>query len=189
MGSLKVYLPTVLKNYPPPPPPPPVTNGGFETGNLNGWNAGGDSGLAPRILSLPVHGGNYAALLGQENAPCQHGTGGLVGQSWIYQDISVPSSGSPQLAVYYRILTYDKVNADKYDRFEIYIGGSLLARLGNTDLTHYGCSKPINDLGWQLFTYDLSAYRGQTIRVRLVNVTFPDDWYGTWTYVDDVSVN
>jgi hypothetical protein len=193
-----VYLPMIFKSYsgpelePTPTPtlgPDPVKNGGFESGNFSNWTVGGDtSGLRPKVVTSPRHSGSYAAVLGQENAPCEHGQGGLVGQSWIYQDVTVPNSGSPQLTFYYRIRTYDKLNVDKYDRFEVYINGTLLRRFGNTDLNHYGCSKPINDLGWQSFTSDLSAYRGQTIRIRLVNITHPDDWYGTWTYVDDVEV-
>jgi len=188
-GPVKVYLPLALRNYSPPQPVSPVTNGGFETGSLSNWTAGGGAGLTPRVVTSQHHSGSYAAVLGQESAPCQRGSGGLVGQSWLYQDITVPTSGSAQLTFYYRIFTYDKVNADKYDRFEVYVNGTLLSRLGNTNLGNYGCSKPINDLGWQLFSYDLSAYRGQTIRLQLVNVTNPDDWYGTWTYVDDVTVN
>ena len=184
--TVKVYLPVVLKGYPPVPPPPPVTNGGFETGNLYGWTAGGGVGLVPQVVTSQRRTGSYAALLGQEGAPCES-SGGLIGSSWIYQDITVPSSGSAQLTFYYRIFTYDKLNADKYDSFEVYINGTLLNRMGNTTPS-FGCSKPINDLNWQLFAYDLSAYRGQTVRLQLVNTTRPDGWYGTWTYVDDVVI-
>jgi len=176
-----------MRDYP-PPPENKVENGGFESGDFSGWTVGGDeSGLMPQAVTSQRHSGSYAAVLGQENAACQSGQGGLVGQSWIYQDVTVPDSGSPQLTLYYRILTYDKLNADEFDRFEVYINGTLLDRLGNTS-SNYGCSNPINDLGWQPFTYDLNAYRGQTIRLRLVNITHPDDWFSTWTYVDDVEV-
>ncbi len=187
--GVKVYLPAVVKNYMASPPPQPVRNGGLEDGDLQYWTAGGDAGLSPRKVTSQHHGGSYAAVLGQEIAPCQSGSGGRVGQSWMYQDFAVPNTGSAQLTFYYRIFTYDLVNADKFDRFEVYLNGTLLNRLGNTMPGNYGCSKPINDLGWRLFTSDLSAYRGQTIRLRLVNVTHPDDWFGTWTYIDDVSVN
>jgi hypothetical protein len=100
--------------------------------------------------------------------------------------MQVPASGVPQLSLYYRVFTHDKLNADKFDRFEVYIHGTLLRRFGNTSPT-YGCPN-VRDLGWQQFTYDLSPYRGQTIRLRLVNVAHPDDWFGTWTYVDEVQV-
>lgn len=186
LHPVKAYLPVVLKDNP-PPELEVVTNGTFEDSFL-GWTVGGDSGLAPRVVTSQAHSDGHAAVVGQENAPCESGQGGQVGQSWIYQNVAVPSNGSPQLTFYYRILTYDKVNADKYDRFEVYVNGTLLSRLGNTDLSHYGCSKDINNLGWRPFTYDLSNYRGQTVQLRLVNITHPDDWFGTWTYVDDISI-
>jgi hypothetical protein len=183
LGST-VYLPLVVRSY----PPLIVENGGFETSDFSGWTAGADeSGLNPRVVTSRSHSGSYAAVLGQENAPCQAGQGGLVGQSWIYQDVTVPASGSPQLTLYYRIFTYDKLSGADLDRFEVYVNGTRLGRFGNTS-GNYGCSNPINDLGWRSFTYDLSAYHSQTIRLKLVNITYPDDWYGTWTYVDDVAV-
>ncbi|MGD2165247.1 MAG: hypothetical protein PVH50_06940 [Anaerolineae bacterium] len=187
---MAVYLPSVLRNYSgqgPGPTPDPVLNGGFEAGDLSDWSFGGDaSGLQPRVVTSPHWGGTYAAVLGQENAPCEPGQGGLVGRSWLYQDIRVPDTGSPQLSLYYRILTYDKMNADKFDRVEIYINGTLLTRLGDTG--DYGCDAGVSDLGWRQFVHDLTPYRGQTVRLRLVNVTHPDDWFGTWTYVDEVGV-
>jgi hypothetical protein len=125
-------------------------------------------------------------VVGQENAPCEPGQGGLAGRSWLYQDISIPGSGSPQLSLYYRVLTYDQLNADKYDRFEIYLNGTLVGRFGDTE--HYGCDMPITDLGWRRFSYDLTPYRGKEVRLRLINVAETDDWFGTWTYVDDVVV-
>lgn len=183
------YVPVKLRDYRPSGPlPSPVTNGGFEAGSFTGWTVGSDApSLTPQIVTTRRHGGQYAAVLGQENAPCESGKGGQAGRSWIYQDIEVPGSGAAQLVMYYRILTYDKLNADKYDRFEVYVDGTLLGRFGDTS-PDYGCSQPISDLGWEQFTYDLQAYRGRTIRLRLVNVAYPDDWFGTWTYVDDIDV-
>lgn len=188
-GPHTLYLPLILRGYPLPPPPPPITNGGFEAGDFSGWTKGGDkSVLQPQIVTNRRHGGTYAVVLGQENAPCQSGQGGEDGRSWVQQAFTVPSSGSAELSLYYRVFTYDKLNAAKYDRFEIYINGTLLGRFGNTDLASYGCDNPINDLTWREFTYDLSAYRGQTVELELINITHPDDWYGTWTYIDDVAV-
>jgi hypothetical protein len=185
--GIKVYLPIVVKNYSSPQPPNVITNPGFEFGVFSGWTAGGNAGLLPRVVTSQHYSGTYSALLGQENAPCPGGSGGRVGESWIYQDVTVPTTGLAQLTFHYRIFTYDFLNAEKYDRFEVWVNGALLDRLGNTNLNSFGCGRPINDLGWRSYVRDLSAYRGQTIRLKLMNVT-PDDTYGTWTYVDDVSV-
>jgi hypothetical protein len=186
-GVRRVYLPLLARRFPPDVLPQPVVNGGFEAGNLSGWTAGGGPGLAPQVVSSIPHSGAYAVLLGQDNAPCQSGHGGLVGSSWIYQDLPVPGVGTPELRFYYRIWTYDELNADYLDRFEVYVNGTLLDRLGNLGQAPM-CDGGLLDLGWQLYTYDLSAYRGQTIRLRLVNVTYPDDWFGTWARVDDIEV-
>jgi len=202
-----VYLPLIIREYassePKPTPTPviptltptPITDGGFESSSFSGWTPGSDTSNAsrpapePLVVTSVTHNGNYAAVLGEENDPCQSviGESGFTLRSWIYHDVWVPSSGSPQLTFYYRILTYDKLNGDKYDRFEVYINGTLLGRFGNTS-SNYSCSNPINDLGWHEFTYDLSAYRGQTIRLQLVNITDPDKSYSTWTYIDDVEI-
>jgi hypothetical protein len=200
-GPYAVYLPLVLRGYPPYEPEPtptatatpvPITNGGFETGTFSGWVRQGDpSGLIPQVVTSRRNSGSYAAVIGQENAPCRTGQGGLAGRSWIQQSIWVPTSGSPQLSLYYRILSYDKFNASKYDRFEVYINGTLLHRSGNTNPRNWGegrCDHSVDDLGWQQLTYDLGAYRGRIVQLKLVNITHPDDWYGTWTYIDDVEV-
>ena len=43
-------------------------------------------------------------------------------------------------------------------------------------------------LGWKRFTYNLSAYRGQQVTLKLSNVVWPDEAYNTWTYVDDIAI-
>lgn len=186
-GPVKVYLPVVLRNYPPPPPAPPVKNGGFEeTPGLNYWTPAGSGQLAPAVVSSPAHGGARAAVLGYSNAPCQSEPHG---DSSLSQSIQVPNLSSPQLSLFYRIMTYDRLVGDKYDWFAVYINGALVLQTGRISQTPIaGCAASPYDTGWQQFTYDLSAYQGQTIEIRLVNHT-SDQWYNTWTYVDDVSVN
>jgi hypothetical protein len=187
-----IYLPLEMQDFPEyTPPPQPIVNGGFEVGDFTSWTTyADDSSLAPEVVSSIVHSDSYAAVLGQENAPCEQGQGGAVGMSEVTQQFTVPEVGSPMLSLYYRIYTYDKVNQAKYDRFEIYINGVLVGRFGNTEQKDWEdrCSRPPDDLGWQRFTLDLGAYAGQTIQLQLRNAIYPDDWYGTWTYVDDVWV-
>ncbi len=190
----KLYLPLVLRKYVFSPAPSPLVNGDFEAGNFTGWTAGRATGDAEHPAPLPVvattqvHGGSYAVLLGPKAAVCQAPSSetGFTLRSWIEQDLQVPSGDAPQLRFYYRVVTYDKLIADAYDRFEVYLDGTLVGRFGNED-AYYGCAV-VHDLGWRAFTYDLSAYRGQSVTLRLVNVTAPDDAYATWTYVDDVSL-
>ena len=47
---------------------------------------------------------------------------------------------------------------------------------------------PGTDLGWRTISYDLSAYKGQYIRLVFSNRNlWPESW-GIWSYVDDVRV-
>ena len=47
---------------------------------------------------------------------------------------------------------------------------------------------PATDLGWRTRRYDLSAYKGQSIRLVFANRNLHPISRGIWTYVDDVRV-
>ncbi|MER2598111.1 MAG: hypothetical protein ABTQ73_01150, partial [Caldilineales bacterium] len=142
------------------------------------------------VLSTIVHGDSRAAVLGNPNHPCIGASGGnRNGDSWISQSIRVPNTSAPQLTVWYRIFTWDRNanNNDDVDRFEIWINNQELFQTANIT-GNYGCAFPVNDLGWRDFVYDLSAYRGQQITLKLTNVVWPDEAYNTWTFVDDIII-
>jgi len=181
--QLQALLPFVCRA--PASPEPSITNGGFEAGDLGGWQAGGT--LPRRVVDDPAiaHGGRRALLLGQPDAaPCQAPSG----QAWVEQEFDVPASGRPTLVVWYRLLTYDRnINMDPgIDHLAISLDGGVVFRAANRSLpTH--CSPPPHDLGWQERRQDLSVYRGQTVRLR-IELASTDAWWNTWAYVDDVQV-
>jgi hypothetical protein len=141
-----------------------------------------------------------------------------IGRAMLWRSILVPSLGNPRLTIDYRIFTHDLVystNLSKYyDTFEIYVNavppaaGDLnqanrdaLCRYGGTwDTTTDGLAfcdgkpsdptktQPPSDLGWRRVTLDLSNYLGQTIDLYLANYNRQDNWFNTWTYVDNVTV-
>lgn len=161
----------------------PIRNGGFEAGSFDGWTHGGQ--LARSISATVARSGTHSALLGDPDYDCRGGV--PVGSAWISQIITVPAGGRPTLSFWYRVFSQDRLSDTKYDSFDVHLNETLILRTGNTTTT-YGCDQPTTDTGWQFFTHDLSAYRGQTVELRFENASRPDGWYNTWTYVDDVQL-
>lgn len=171
----KVFLPIVMA---------PDPNWGFETGDFTGWQHGGQ--LARSVSTAMPHSGSYAALLGNPGYSCN---GVPVGSAWLRRSVTVPSSGSPTLSFWYRIYTQDKNTnlSDQYDLFAVYINDSQLVVKDANTSDPYGCSN-LKDLGWKQVNFSLDAYKGQTIQITFYNYNRPDNWYNTYTYVDDVAV-
>ena len=190
-----VYIPVVSRNYPPIYPiylpvvardysPPDLINGGFENG-WTGWTHGGE--LPRTITSANPHSGNFSALLGNPGYKCENGV--PVGSAWIQQTFLVPHTAAPRLSFWYNIWTQDKNPYRNYDFdvFEVKINATVVlmdARITGT----YGCNLPVaqQDLGWRVKEVSLNDYRGQRVTIRFRNLSYPDGWFNTWTYVDDV---
>ena len=185
------YLPLILRNY----PPLVVENGGFESGDFTGWQHGGE--LHQFVRTTYPHAGRYSALLGDpaygnDNVPS--------GSAWVYQTIQVPSTGSPTFSFWYRIFTYDVLWSEThqcyYDYFDVYIqdtNGQTLEHILRDGYTGTWEKDTLQDLGWKHFSYDLSGYTGQTIRIAFANFNTPgatgDPGLNTYTYLDDVVVS
>jgi len=176
-GVKTVFLPVVVA---------PDSNWGFETGDFTSWQHGGE--LAQSVSTAMPRSGNYSALLGSPSYACNSVP---VGSAWLRRSVTVPSSGSPTLSFWYRIYTQDKNTnlTDDYDLFAVYINGSRVWADANTS-DPYGCST-LKNLGWQPASVSLNGYQGQTIQITFYNYNRAPNgaqWYNTYTYVDDVSV-
>jgi hypothetical protein len=190
VGRYWMFLPVILLDY----PPPVVENGDFETGDFTGWQHGGE--LDQSIETDEPHTGDYSALLGNPQYPED---GVPEGSAWISQAIQVPESGTPILSFWYRMFTYDVMWSDYYQSYYDYLEVELKDTSGNT-LEHLlrdgftGSWQPntLHDLGWRNFTADLSAYCGQTVRIRFANHNTggrtDDPRFNTYTYLDDIAV-
>jgi hypothetical protein len=142
-----------------------VQNGGFETGSLSGWSAGGV--LLPGVSTTP-HSGSYSARLGSSSP--------YNGNSILQQTVVVPS-GSPTLTFWYQPHCPDTLT---YDQIQLQIrntAGTRLATVLNA------CS---NTGAWTQVSYSMAAYAGQTV-VLWLNV-HDDNWPTdpTWALFDDV---
>jgi len=148
-----------------------IQNGGFETGTLANWTTGGV--FSPFIETTQVHSGTYAAQLSASSGSEPNG------DSSIYQTITIPSTATKAtLTFYYWPSTTDTITYDWQEAQVQNTSGTMLAQIFKVDS---------NAMAWTPVTYDLTSYKGQTIRIY-----FNDhgDGFGdlTYMYLDDVAV-
>ena len=121
-----------------------LSNGGFESGTLDCWSAGGV--LLPGISTLQAHSGSFSAQLGATGLPEPNG------DSWLYQTITVPSGADgPTLSFWYwpstsTTLQYDWQEAQIRDS-----NGNQLAQVFKV---------ASNAQAWTQVTFDLTPYSG-----------------------------
>ncbi|HET8714373.1 MAG TPA: hypothetical protein VFM16_01005, partial [Holophagaceae bacterium] len=149
-----------------------IANGGFESG-ATGWTQ--TSGvIGAYSASEPTHSGSYDAWM--DGYGSRH-------TDYVYQTITIPSSAtSATLSFYLHIDTAETTTSTAYDKFTILVqntSGSTLKTLGTFSNLNKGT-------GYTLHTYDLSAYKGKTIRLKFNGTE--DSSLQTSFVLDDVSV-
>jgi hypothetical protein len=148
-----------------------VKNGSFEAGNLNYWTAGGVD--LPVVVTGHTHVGTYSAQLGAIAPPEPNG------DSSIYQTITIPSGATTAtLNFYYWASCADTITNDWQEAQIQSSSGATLAQVMKV------CS---NTQTWTQVTYNVIAYKGQTIRLYF-NVHENGNGNLTYMYLDDVGV-
>lgn len=136
-----------------------VINGGFEAGAFTGWTQVQTGSLSTSISSVitpfgvhPPHTGAYSACM-----ICQDG-GVLGANRAIYQDIVVPSGTTAQLTFWYGLTR----------AFSHGVAKCLICDTSDTVLATVlsQVSSTLTTPNWTMITADLSAYAGQTIRLK-----------------------
>lgn len=167
-----------------------LVNGDFETGDWTGWVHGADPGNLYGIISGAArHGGGYSAALGRWDTAFTGQNPALepLGVEWIYQDFTVPSNAT-KLSFWWWMETYDTAVWDWFDATLMNTSGVVLAPIvvhGGKPGTNFG---PYwNSGAWQYAEVDVTAYRGQKVRIQFSQRL---DGYGdqTRSYIDDVKV-
>jgi hypothetical protein len=141
-----------------------VSNGGFESGSLNGWTTAGTTA----VINSGAHNGTYAARVG--------GTSPTNGDSSVAQTFSAPT-GSTQMSFWYSVtcpdtVTYDWATATLADT----TAGTTTTMLART------CT---SGQGWKQATASVTAGHNYTL-----TLTSHDDNYtgdATYTLYDDVA--
>lgn len=148
-----------------------IQNSGFETGNLTYWSATGV--YLPFVTSARHHEGTYSAQLGASSGPEPNGNSSL------YQTVTIPSTAtSATLTFWYWGATADILANDWQEAQVQNSSGTKLAQIVKV------CT---NAKTWTFVSYNLIAYKGQTIRIYF-NTHQNGNNNLTYMYVDDVNV-
>ena len=200
----RVSLPVLTNNF------YTLTNGDFEN-NQSGWqfvNNGLPSSIVSTTPTDPSTGapdtyipaGAHSAILGDPNYPC---TSMPLGYAEIRQTFTVPNTANAQvwLDFDYIIYSQDASTRSDLDRFEVYLqdGGNPVLRFSDGNMINdpVGCSEwrrvPGSENlrdgkanGWATASIDISASKGHTITIYFQNYSRYDNYYNTYTYLDNV---
>ncbi|UVS79035.1 S8 family serine peptidase [Actinokineospora sp. UTMC 2448] len=148
-----------------------LKNPGFESGTAN-WS--GQTTVITNSTVRPTHGGTYWARMA--------GTGRR-GSETLYQQVAIPAGALSATASYWvRVDTAEQTTTGRYDTLQLRVldtNGAVLATLGAVSNLDAGPA-------YVQKTYDLSAYKGRTIR--LAWVATEDSSLQTTFAVDDTAV-
>ena len=177
-GSPNRLLYSIFGAPPPPPPPPPPSgqlfkNPGFESGNDGNWTT--TAGVIDNSTGRPPRSGSWKAWLDGY---------GTTHTDYAWQQVSIPSTvTSATLTFWVRIDTTETTSSIAYDKLSVQIlnssGGLLqtLATYSNLNANNTYVQK----------SFDLTNYKGQTIRVRFYGTE--DSSLQTSFVIDDTALN
>jgi subtilisin family serine protease len=171
LGSAPQPTPTPTPTPTPVPGAELLLNRGFESGGVN-WVA--TAGVVTNSTGqTPRTGSWYAWLDGY----------GTTHTDTLYQQITVPSTAnSVTLSFWLKITTAETTTTTAFDRLQVQVRNS-----SNTVLTTLATFSNLNKTtGYVLRTFDLTAFRGQTIRVYFLGTE--DFSLQTSFVIDDTSV-
>ncbi|WP_257305446.1 M4 family metallopeptidase [Geothrix campi] len=147
-----------------------ILNGGFESGATS-WTQ--TTGVIGTYTGEPAHGGSYDAWM------CGYGSAHT---DYVYQQIAIPTTATGTLTFWLHIDTAETTTSTAYDTMKVQVlntSGTVLATLA----TYSNLNK---NTGYTQQSLSLSAYKGQTVRLRFYSVE--DSSLQTSFVIDDVSV-
>ena len=148
-----------------------LTNGGFESGT-SPWVQTSKGGYAIIANTRPRTGTMSAYLAGYDRA-----------NDTLYQQLTIPANATSATLSYYWNMATQETGTVKYDY--------LYARVQNSSGTNLATLETRSNADvqntWTKSTFNLLAYKGQTVRIHFQGTT--DRLYPTSFFVDDVSLN
>jgi uncharacterized repeat protein (TIGR01451 family) len=174
-----------------------IQGGGFEDGDFHSaWTHGAGSiygGTNPTwadhdvVLDLP-YTGNYSALLGFKYTPQRRNRMGFM-----YQDVAIPGNISGATLYFkFRQQGYDGLQYDPFRAYVMNTSGSVLETIVTYAFTEW--NNQFKDSGWLddddtgPVGHDMTGYAGSTVRIYFRQDNLYDNFYETWTLIDDVSM-
>jgi hypothetical protein len=152
-----------------------LRNPGFELGRVN-WISNDINKVITNSVT-PTHTGAWVAWLGS--------FGGTPGTEYLYQDVTIPSDTvSATLTFYLMPISEETTTTLENDTLKVQVrntAGTVLA----TPVTFSNLDLPLFGYGQQ--TVNLSAYKGQTIRLYFLNTSNASLF--TWFFIDDVTLD
>ncbi|MER5281135.1 M4 family metallopeptidase [Streptomyces sp. NPDC002809] len=159
--------PTPTDPTPSPTTPPSgnaLANGSFEQGT-SGWTQS-DNIITNSALQPARDGSWYAWMMG-------YGTNAI--ESLSQSNIAVPSTGTPKLTFGLKVTTQES-GSNAYDTLKVKINGTTLATYSNANAS----------AGYVQKTVDLSAYKGQTVKLEFAGTE--DAYLSTIFLVDQIAI-
>jgi len=148
-----------------------LANSGFESGAVS-WTA--SSGVITNDASVAAHAGSYKAWLDGY---------GATHTDTLYQQVTIPSTAtSATLAFWLMVLSDETTTTTAYDTLKVQVrnsSGTVLATLATYSNLNKGTS-------YSQKSFDLSAYKGQTVQVYFVGAE--DSTVQTSFVLDDVTL-
>ena len=149
-----------------------LANAGFESGNVS-WAAASAGDITTSASYAPHAGSWYAWLGGWATAHTD----------WMYQTVTIPSTATTaQLTFYLRVTTAETTTTTAYDTFKVQLrdtSNTLLTQLTSLSNLSASCC-------YAQKSFDVSAYRGRTVRVYFEAVN--DNGNQTSFLVDDAAL-
>ncbi|GHG07493.1 M4 family metallopeptidase [Streptomyces filamentosus] len=161
--------PTPSPSTPTPSPTTPpggnaLANGSFEQGT-GGWTQSADI-ITNSALQTARDGSWYAWMMG-------YGTDAV--ESLSQSNVAVPSTGTPKLTFWLKVSTQES-GLIAYDTLKVKVNGSTLATYSNAHAS----------AGYAQRTVDLSAYKGQTVKLEFAGTE--DTYLSTVFLVDQIAI-
>src|SRR5215472_14774672 len=154
-----------------------IQNGGFETGSFSPWVIDGTLDT-PLVTNTLAHTGTFSAIALSVTSQPYCGSGAeALGDSSFYQQFGPVPAGAT-LSFWYNTCTTDSITFDWQDAYITDSNGNILQTI------FHQCT---DNSAWVNQTVDMSAYAGQTVRIKFL---VHGDAFGDLTamYVDDVAL-